>query len=188
MKPPFTLPRAARASTEPRAPGSRQPWRDRLGVLRAARATGAIALLVVGGVHLEQYTVAQFSAIPTIGPLFVVNFIAATATGVILLMPVGAGVGMPRLVLDSAAALTGIGVALGALVALLISEHTRLFGFMEHGYRLEIVTALVSEGIVIVSLGLSLACARHWARRLRRHAVVPAVGAPTPQPAPETWP
>ena len=29
-----------------------------------------------------------------------------------------------------------MGVAAGSLAALLISEHTRLFGFMEHGYRL----------------------------------------------------
>jgi hypothetical protein len=43
---------------------------DRIRALRVARAMGAIALLVVGGVHLEQYKVAHFSVIPTIGPLF----------------------------------------------------------------------------------------------------------------------
>jgi hypothetical protein len=42
----------------------------RMVVLSVTRAIGAIALLVVGGVHLEQYTVAHFSVIPTIGPLF----------------------------------------------------------------------------------------------------------------------
>jgi len=33
------------------------------------------------------------------------------------------------------AALAGISVASGALVGLFISEHTPLFGLMEHGYR-----------------------------------------------------
>lgn len=43
------------------------------------RRLAAIALLTVGAVHLEQYTVAHYSAIPTIGSLFLANFVAATA-------------------------------------------------------------------------------------------------------------
>src|SRR5690242_973610 len=108
--------------------------RHRIAMLSATRALGAVALLVMGGVHLEQYTVAHFSAIPTIGPLFLVNFIAATSLGLLLLIPVRRSGRHGRLVFDSLAALAGIGVAAGALVALLISEHTPLFGFMEHGY------------------------------------------------------
>jgi hypothetical protein len=41
-------------------------------------------------------------------------------------------------------------------VGLFISEHTPLFGFMEHGYRLEIVIALAAEAVAIISLGGSL--------------------------------
>jgi hypothetical protein len=36
---------------------------------------------------------------------------------------------------DLVAALAGVGVAVIGLAALLISEHTPLFGFMEHGSR-----------------------------------------------------
>jgi hypothetical protein len=49
------------------------------------RVLGALALLAVGGVHLQQYVYDYFSVIPTIGPLFLVNFIAATALGLLLL-------------------------------------------------------------------------------------------------------
>jgi hypothetical protein len=131
----------------------------RITALTGARAIGAIALLVVGGVHLEQYTVAHFSVIPTIGPLFLVNFIAATSLGLVLLIPIRRSARRGRLLFDSLAALGGIGVAAGALAALLISEHGPLFGFMEHGYRLEIVIAIAAEAVAIVSLGVFLAIA-----------------------------
>jgi hypothetical protein len=143
---------------------------DRAVALRVARAVGALALLVTGGVHYEQYKVAHFSVIPTIGPLFLLNFIAATTVGLVLLVPVRATVGPRRLIFDSLAALAGIGIASGAFVGLLITEHTPLFGFMEHGYRLEIVIALVAEAVAITSLGVFLACARWRVRRLRKTA------------------
>src|SRR6201997_316166 len=91
-----------------------------LAMLSVTRAVGAVALLVVGGVHLEQYTVANFSAVPTIGPLFLVNFIAATSLGVVLLIPIRRSTRPGRLLFDSLAALAGIAVAAGALAALLI--------------------------------------------------------------------
>jgi hypothetical protein len=131
----------------------------RIAALSVARVIGAIALLVVGGVHLEQYTVAHFSVIPSIGPLFLVNFIAATSLGLLLLIPIRRSAQHGRLLFDSLAALAGIGVAAGALAALLISEHTPLLGFMEHGYRLEIVIAITSEAVAIASLGVFLAIA-----------------------------
>jgi hypothetical protein len=159
--------------------------RDRAAALRIARALGAVALLVVGGVHLEQYSVAHFSVIPTIGPLFLVNFIAASAIGLVLLIPIRAAVGRRRLVFDSVVALAGIGVASGAFIALLISEHTPVFGFMEYGYRLEIVIALMAEAVAVVSLSVFLSFARWRTRRLRATAAVPEdaiTAAPTPGP------
>jgi hypothetical protein len=140
---------------------------DRIRTPAVARVIGAVALLVVGGVHLEQYTVAHFSVIPTIGPLFLVNFIAGTSLGLLLLMPIRRSARRGRLLFDSLAALAGIGVAAGALAALLISEHRPLFGFMEHGYRLEIVIAIASEAVAIVSLGVFLAIADRRAHELR---------------------
>jgi hypothetical protein len=136
-------------------------------VLRLTRAVGALALLVVGGIHLEQYKVAHFSVIPTIGPLFLVNFIAATLFGLTLLVPLGRNARPIRLAFDSLVALGGIGVSVGAFAALLISEHTPLFGFMEHGYRLEIMIALAAEAAAIVSLAAFLVCAARRTGRLR---------------------
>jgi hypothetical protein len=164
------------------------PPGDQVTGLRIARALGAIALLVVGGVHLEQYTVAHFSVIPTIGPLFLVNFIGGTLLGLVLLAPVRGTYRPRRLVLDSLAALAGIGLAMGAMAGLLISEQTPLFGFMEHGYRLEIVIALAAEAVAIVSLGVFLACAHRRARERRVAAVRPqGTITPTgPRTAPET--
>jgi hypothetical protein len=128
--------------------------------LRFARALGAGALLVVGGVHLEQYTVAHFSVIPTIGPLFLLTVITVGALGLFLLVPMAdVARSRRRLWFDSIAALAGVAVASGALAGLLISEQTPLFGFMEHGYRLEIVIAIAAEVVAIVSLGAFLAIA-----------------------------
>jgi hypothetical protein len=129
-----------------------------------ARVAGAVALLVVGGIHLEQYTVGSFSVVPTIGTLFFVNFVAATVLGLWLLIPVRGGYRPLRLAVDCAVSVAGVGVAGGAMTALLISEARPLFGFMEQGYRIEIVIALVSEAAVIVLLGAFLVLAWAWAR------------------------
>ena len=55
------------------------------------------------------------------------------------------------------AALGAIGIALGTLVSLLISEYTPLFGFMESGYRLAVVLTLLFDGLTTVFLGFFLA-------------------------------
>jgi hypothetical protein len=144
----------------------------RLLALRVTQAIGAIALLFVGGVHLEQYTVAHFSVVPTIGPLFLVNFIGASSLGLVLLIPIGHRVRRGRLLLDSLSALAGIGVSAGALAALLISEHMPLFGFMEHGYRVEIVIAITAESAAILSLSAFLAIADRWTRELRERTLL----------------
>jgi hypothetical protein len=59
---------------------------------------------------------------------------------------------------------------------LLISEHTELFGFMEHGYRLEIVIAIAAEAVAILSLGGFLLAADRV-----RGPSKPAPGAPRGQ-------
>lgn len=120
-----------------------------------ARVLGALALLAVGGVHLQQYVYDYFSAIPTIGSLFLVNFIAATALGLLLWAPLV--VGRIPLALQQLAALAGIGVSAGGFVALLISEYAPLFGFMESGYRVAVVFALGAEALAIAFLGVFLA-------------------------------
>lgn len=147
--------------------GARAPDPERFTALRVTRALGALALLVVGGVHFEQYTVAHFSVIPTIGPLFLVNFIAATGLGLVLLVPIPRTAGLIRLAFDSLSALAGIGLSIGAFAGLLVSEHTPLFGFMEQGYRVEIVIALAAEAAATLLLAVFLVYALRWARRIR---------------------
>ena len=57
--------------------------------LTATRTLSAVALLLIGGIHYQQYRYAFYSVIPTIGSLFIANFVAATALGLFLLAPVG---------------------------------------------------------------------------------------------------
>ena len=128
--------------------------RDRNAAGEIARYLGAVSILLVGAVHAQQYYDAYFSVVPTIGTLFLLSFIGAGIAGVALLAPVrrlGRNLGDLILVL---AALGAIGIAAGSLVSLLISEYTPLFGFMESGYRLAIVLAIVFDALATVFLGV----------------------------------
>ena len=121
-----------------------------------ARYLGAASILVVGAIHAQQYYDAYFSAVPTIGTLFLLSFVGAAIVGAVLLAParlLGRRVGDLILAL---AALGAIGIALGTLVSLLVSEYTPLFGFMESGYRLAIVLTLVFDGLTTVFLSAFL--------------------------------
>jgi hypothetical protein len=120
------------------------------------RYLGAASVLAVGAIHAQQYYDDYFSVVPTIGTLFLLNFIGAGLVGAILIalvrrLPHGLG----DLVL-TLAALAAIGIAAGSLVSLLVSEYTPLFGFMESGYRLAIVLALLTDGLTILFLGVLL--------------------------------
>jgi len=115
------------------------------------RMLGAIAVLVVGAVHLQQYA-DGYSSVSTIGPLFLLNFVGATVIGLGLLIPAA----RMRL-LQLPLALGGIGLAATSFVFLFVSEHQPLFGFREHGYRLAIVVALVAEAAAVVGLAAYLA-------------------------------
>jgi hypothetical protein len=122
-----------------------------------ARYLGAVSILLVGAVHAQQYYEAYFSIVPTIGTLFLLSFVGAGIVGTALLLPVRRlGRRTGDLIL-SFAALGAIGIALGTLVSLLISEYTPLFGFMESGYRLAVVLTLLFDGLTTVFLGLFLA-------------------------------
>lgn len=123
----------------------------------APRGLGALAVLAVGTVHLQQY-LKLYSAIPTIGTLFVLNFAGATAIGLGLLAPVerllGSRWGGRAL---SLLALGGVGLAATAFVFLAISEHTPLFGFMEPGYDPAAIRASrIAEGAAVLLLGTYL--------------------------------
>ena len=141
--------------------------RSRTGLALAALGTrylGAAALIAVGAVHAQQYYDAGYRVIPTIGPLFLLTFIAATAVGLTLMAPLERVAGRAGPIVLALAALAGIGMAAGALGALFISERVGLFGFMEFGYRPVIVLSLALEAGAVALLGAFLLAA--W--RLRR--------------------
>jgi len=145
--------------------------------LRIARVIGAVALLGVGAVHLDEFALAHYSAIPTIGWLFLVNFIGASALGLVLLAPAGRPEERWRGWLDTAAALGGLSVAAGSLAALLVSERATVFGFMEHGYRPVIVSAIVADAVAIVALSSVLAWSDRRRAAAERGAILPSHGA-----------
>jgi hypothetical protein len=124
-----------------------------------ARYLGAAAIVAVGAIHAQQYYGAYFDAVPTIGPLFLLSFVGSGATAAVLLAPVrrlGRRAGQALLV---AAAVGAITIALGSLVALVVSEHTPVFGFMESGYRTAIVLTIVFDALTAVFLGVFLVSA-----------------------------
>ena len=126
---------------------------------RLLRALGALAVLGIGAVHLEQYIAVDYRVVPVIGPLFLLNVVGAAILGLLLLAPVERLRGGAAAVL---LALGGIGLAATSFVFLFVSESTTLFGFHEYGYRPAIVIALAVEAAAVVLLGLYLAV------RLRR--------------------
>ena len=119
----------------------------------ALRYLGAAALLGVGIDHIQQYFGALYSTIPTIGTLFALNFVAAVVLAAGLFAPVERVFPRRRKPILAFLACSGVGVAMGSLVALLISEQTPLFGFMESGYRQAIVISIVLEAAATVLLG-----------------------------------
>ena len=116
------------------------------------RTLGAIAVLVVGAVHLQQYFAVHFNVVPVIGPLFALNFAGATVIGLGLLIPAA------RLrVLHVLFAFGGIGLAATSFVFLFLSEHQPLFGFQDYGYRTAIIVALAAEAVAVLALAGYLA-------------------------------
>jgi hypothetical protein len=122
----------------------------------AARLLGALAVLATGAIHLYEFE-HFYSQIPTIGTLFFLNFLGATAIGLGLLAPVeriASRYGSALVVLLAAA---GIALAAIAFVFLQISEQTSLFGFQEPGYDpTGIAAARAAEIAAIVLLGAFL--------------------------------
>ena len=122
-------------------------------VWRGARVLGALSLLAVGAVHLQQYF-ELYSEIPTIGTLFVLNFVGATIVGIGLLAPVERVPGRLGGVMLPLLTVAGVAQAATAFVFLWISERTPLFGFMEPGYDPEaILFARIAEVATVVLLG-----------------------------------
>jgi hypothetical protein len=171
----FTSRRPAAAGAEHSPPGTpevrllravERQARVRRRVWLGMRALGALSLLAVGAVHLQQYET-LYSAIPTIGTLFALNFAGATAIGLGLLTPVEHLLGRLGGAILALLALGGIALAATSFLFLLVSERTPLFGFMEPGYDpAAIMASRVAELAAVFFLGSFLV-----ARFVRRLAV-----------------
>jgi len=112
------------------------------------RRAGAAAVLIQGGVHLQQY-LDGFSAIPVIGSLFLLNAVSSVGLALWLLKsdglaPLGAGVAL----------------LLGSLASLFLTRTTGLFGYVSSGYGVSEIVAIIFELVGVVSLGLA-AVTRH---------------------------
>jgi len=137
---------------------------------------GAILLLFVGADHYYEYSVDQYSVLPTIGTLFLLNFISATVVGLLLLAPLQRMLhrfGRAALVI---AMTSGLGIAATSLVALLVSEQTKLFGFMESNYRPAILVAIASEAAATLALGRALVLTLRDKRSVRNPRRVSVAG------------
>ena len=99
------------------------------------------------------YSQIAASAIPTIGALFALNFASSVVLAGGLVSPIERVFRRRGKLLLGFLALSGIGVAMGSLTALLISEQTPLFGFMEVGYRQAIDISIVLEVATLLLLG-----------------------------------
>ncbi len=142
--------------------------RTRMIAAHIALGVGAVSVLATGLDHLDEYSANNFSTIPTIGTLFLLNFIAATVVGVGLLLPwrrITHRLGDSLRVL---LALGGIAIAASSLVGLWISETWSLFGFTDYGFRPTIVVAIVAEVGAVAGLAAYLALTRRAGAHLSR--------------------
>jgi hypothetical protein len=105
------------------------------------RYLGAIATLVVGAMHLQQY--ADFiSDVPTIGELFLLNGLGAGAVLIMLgtrLAPLGA--------------LAGISLSAGALISIAIAmTDGGLFDYQEPSFRTPVTLSVIAEIAAVMLL------------------------------------
>ena len=126
-----------------------------------ALSLGAASLVVSGVDHIYQYYANDYRTVPTIGRLFVLNFVSAVVVAAGLIAPIGRVAGRYADAIRAVLALAGIGIAVLSLAALFVSESSSLFGFEENGYRRAIDVAIASE--VAAALFLSIYLVASWA-------------------------
>lgn len=120
--------------------------------LQLTRRLGALAIVVVGAVHLQQY-LGDYQSIPTIGPLFLLNAIGSGAVAVGLILPVERWLaGRRGEIAVGLLAVGGVTIGLGALIGLYIAETSTLFGFSEGTLETVMWIAIVSEAAAVFLL------------------------------------
>lgn len=111
----------------------------------ALRYAAIVAILLVGGIHLQQYD-ALLKDVPTIDTLFILNAIGAAGIALGIAFLRGRALALP--------ALGGIAVSAGALVSVLIARYSSIFDYAEPTYRTAVVLSLIFEVAAIAILGL----------------------------------
>ena len=157
-------------SAMPSATASRFTTQRRSIIAGVALYLGALAVLATGVLHIQQYSAQNYSTIPTIGTLFFLNFVSAVVVAVGLVAPLGRVAGRYADAIRALFAVGGIGIAVGSLVGLFVSESSGLFGFVEHGYRTAIVLAIVAEVAATVFLVIYLAVNGTGVEKIRSRA------------------
>ncbi len=119
--------------------------------LVATRAVAAVLVIATGAIHLYLYQ-DGFSAVPTIGRLFLGNFAVGIVLGLAMLLR-----GRPIW------GLAGAGFCLGTLGGFLVSVHWGLFGYQET------LSGAWQERAAVVEVAGAIAClvVAVWARRAR---------------------
>jgi hypothetical protein len=136
-------------------------------MLAISRRLGALAVLGIGAVHLQQLMVQNFEGIPTIHLLFLLNVIGSAVVGLSLLAPLERA--LPNRWSEPAIAMfamVGLTIAIGSLACLLISESEPVFGLRTRHYSTAAVLAIVAEGAAV--LWLTPVLAHSGAAALRR--------------------
>jgi hypothetical protein len=112
----------------------------------AARVIGAALVIATGAIHLYLYN-SGYSSVPTIGHLFVANFVAAVVIGLLVLFRG-----------ERLWPLIGAAFCAGTLGAFLWSVEWGLFGFQEHLHGTWQGRAAIVEvaGIVVCLAALAL--------------------------------
>ena len=125
----------------------RQPW---------LRVAGALLLVVSAGIHLDLY-LTGYRSIPTIGWLFLVQFVVA------FILAIGALVTHSRLV-----AVAGAAFALSTLGCYLLAVWIGLFGYKEIRTRAGIAAGLIEvAAFATLALAVAIAGARQAAAPTR---------------------
>jgi hypothetical protein len=146
--------------------------RTRSGAVAATRYLGAAAVLAVGIDHIVEYYTDYYRAVPTIGTLFLLDFIASVVIGLALLGPVRRVAGHRADRVLTLLAAGGIAIGAGTLAGLLVSENGGLFGFMETGYRSSIVLSMAFDVAAAGLLAAFLALRRPSRTPARRQALI----------------
>ncbi|MGI8660207.1 MAG: hypothetical protein ACR2LH_04110 [Thermoleophilaceae bacterium] len=123
----------------------------RAGILRYPAAA---LVLVVGLVHLQQY-IDFISEVETIGWLFLLNAAGGAGLAVALLWPDRS--------LSRLAAVGGLVLCIGSLVAIVLAMGGGIFGYQEPSWRGPVVLAVIAEVAALPALAGHLLLGRRAA-------------------------